>query len=123
MLPLDIGSLYMKLLDESKIRKHLTLGCISLMAISSHYNIGALNAESFCERIILAGNLIMNGGNSLINDKELEMLVILLINHEIVVLTRNIVPASEERISKVMFFTEEENSAFDDWELFLIIFI
>ena len=40
----------------------------------------ALNAESFCERGLSAGNLIMTQGNTLLSDEEVEMLIILRMN-------------------------------------------
>ena len=39
--------------------------------------IGALNAESFAERVISGSNLVMTNGNTLLGDKMLEMLVVL----------------------------------------------
>ena len=42
--------------------------------------IGALNAESFAERVISGSNLVMTNGNTLLGDKMLEMLVVLRMN-------------------------------------------
>ena len=42
--------------------------------------IGAVNAESFAERIIPCANLAMAYSNTLLNDKALEMLVVLRMN-------------------------------------------
>ena len=44
--------------------------------------IGALNAESFAERVISGSNLVMTNGNTLLGDKMLEMLVVLRMNRE-----------------------------------------
>ena len=50
------------------------------MASSSVGQIGALNAESFCERVISAANLVVDTGNTLLGDEEVEMLAILRVN-------------------------------------------
>lgn len=42
--------------------------------------IGALNAESFCERALSCANNVMTEGNTLLDDEELEMLVVLRMN-------------------------------------------
>ena len=44
--------------------------------------VGVLNAESFCERVISQANLVMTSGTSLLSDEEMEMLVILRMNRE-----------------------------------------
>ena len=45
-----------------------------------HAEIGALNAESFCERVLSAGNLVVHEGNTLLPKDEVEMLTVLCIN-------------------------------------------
>ena len=50
------------------------------MAACSAGQIGALNSESFCERVLSAGNLVVNEGNTLLNPEEVEMLAVLRIN-------------------------------------------
>ena len=47
------------------------------MAASSFGQIGALNAESFCERTLRCAGHVLTEGNTLLSDEELEMLVIL----------------------------------------------
>ena len=42
--------------------------------------IGALNAESFAERVISGSNLVMTNSNALLGEKMLEMLVVLRMN-------------------------------------------
>ena len=44
--------------------------------------IGALNAESFCERTLRTAGHVMSEGNTLLDDAELEMLTILRMNRE-----------------------------------------
>ena len=45
--------------------------------------IGALNAESFCERVLTScANDVLTEGNTLLSDEELEMLVVLRMNRE-----------------------------------------
>ena len=57
-------------------------GFIPLMASCSSGEIGALNAESFAERVISGSNLVMTNGNTLLGDKMLDMLVVLRMNRE-----------------------------------------
>ena len=52
------------------------------MASCSKGQIGALNAESFCERVLSQSNLVMTDGNTLLSDEEIEMVVILRVNRE-----------------------------------------
>ena len=47
------------------------------MASCSNGQIGALNAESFCERVISAANLVVSDGNTLLSDKHVTMLTVL----------------------------------------------
>ena len=54
-----------------------------LMASCSKGQIGALNAESFCERVLSQSNLVMTDGNTLLSDEEIEMVVILRVNREV----------------------------------------
>ena len=53
-------------------------GFLPLMASCSDGEIGALNAESFSERILSNAN----DGNTLLGDEELEMLVVLRMNRD-----------------------------------------
>lgn len=50
------------------------------MAGCSVGQLGALNAESFCERILSCANNLLTSNNTLLDDKELEMLVVLRMN-------------------------------------------
>ena len=52
------------------------------MAMPSQYIIGALNAESFCERVTPAGILAMIDGSTLLDDEELEKFMLLRINRD-----------------------------------------
>ena len=58
------------------------------MEMPSQCNIGALNVESFWERIVSAGNLVMTDGNTLLDDDELEKLMLLRINRNFMTFTR-----------------------------------
>lgn len=80
LLPLDMGVLMRKLCKEPTSFENF--GYIPLMAGCSPYQIGSLNAESFCERVISACNLVMTTGNTLLGNEELEMLVLLRINRQ-----------------------------------------
>ena len=69
---------------EAKLRLDggILFGHLPLMAGCSKGQIGALNAESFAERILSAANLVLTEGNTLLDDSMLEILVLLRINRE-----------------------------------------
>jgi len=77
---LDIGPLYEKIAREDPERKRF--GFLPLMASCSDGELGALNAESYAERIISCANLIVDDGNTLLGDDVLEKLVILRMNRD-----------------------------------------
>jgi len=52
------------------------------MASSSYGQIGALNAESFCERVLRCAGHVLTEGNTLLDDAELQMLVVLRMNRK-----------------------------------------
>ena len=85
---LDMGPLYLKIIAEDP--DGVKFGYIPLMASSSFGQIGALNAESFCERILRAAGHVMTEGNTLLNDEELEMLTVLRINKHFIMKYRKI---------------------------------
>ena len=74
--------------DMSLVLNHLAelekkkpkFGHLLKMVITSRGSIGALLAQSFCERINSAGNIVMTQGNTLLGDEELNMLVVLRMN-------------------------------------------
>jgi hypothetical protein len=59
-------------------------GYIPLMAGCSPFQLGALNSESFCERVFSEVNNTMTTGNTLLNDQELQMLTLLRINRDFI---------------------------------------
>ena len=69
LMCLDIGRLYKGL--EKERSKY---GFLPTRARGSAAAIGALPAESFCERCISAGNLVMNKGNTLLPDDDVDMM-------------------------------------------------
>ncbi len=81
MLDLDMGIIYRTLISGDQDRSNF--GWLPLMASCSVGQIGALLAESFCERAISQANLILTDRNTRLNDAELEMLVVLRMNREI----------------------------------------
>ena len=92
------------------------LGLIPLMASCSKGQIGALNAESFCERVLSQANLVMTDGNTLLSDEELEMIVILRMNREFMEFMREqpeVIAYMKERLLGQTFnqtvVTEEDN--------------
>ena len=80
LMDLDMGVLYKKIQKTDPERK--VYGFLPLMAANSYGQIGALNAESFCERVLSAANLIVTKGNTLLADEEVIMAVLLRINRE-----------------------------------------
>ena len=57
---------------------------VSLMASSLGGQIGALCAESFCERILSEANDMCHEGNTLLDREEINMLVVLRLNQEFI---------------------------------------
>eukprot|EP00173_Palmaria_palmata_P000738 Plantae.Rhodophyta-Palmaria_palmata.ctg13671.p1 GENE.Plantae.Rhodophyta-Palmaria_palmata.ctg13671~~Plantae.Rhodophyta-Palmaria_palmata.ctg13671.p1 ORF type:complete len:158 (-),score=34.70 Plantae.Rhodophyta-Palmaria_palmata.ctg13671:60-533(-) len=86
LMSLNIGKLY------KRMEKEQLFGFLPVMARSSRFNIGALGAESFCERVISAGNIVMTDGNTLLSSKELDMLVTLRMNREYMIWARDAFP-------------------------------
>jgi hypothetical protein len=80
LMSLDMGKFYKKVISEDPGR--VKYGFLPLLAGCGDAQIGALNAESFAERIISGANLVMNEGNTLLADKHLEMLVVLRMNRK-----------------------------------------
>jgi len=81
LIDIDLGRLYHKLItkvDPDRSR----FGFLPLMAGCCDGQIGALNAESFAERVISGANLVMTNGSTLLGDKRLEKLVVLRMNRE-----------------------------------------
>ena len=77
LIKLNIGPLYTSLQAGTK-----EFGYLPLMASCSEGQIGALCAESFCERVLSQCNLVLTEGNTLLSDEELEMVVILRMNRD-----------------------------------------
>ena len=67
-------------------------GWIPLLASCTYAQIGALNAESFCERVLSCANLVLTEGNTLLDDAEIEMLVILRMNRDFMEFMRTELP-------------------------------
>ena len=77
-----MGKLYLKLEASDLERK--VYGYLPRMASCSYAQLGALNAESFCERALSCANLVLTDGNTVLSDEELEMLVILRMNRKFI---------------------------------------
>ena len=80
LMPLDVGHLYREIAAKDIDRK--IYGYIPAMASCSYGQIGALNAESFCERVLSIANMVLTEGNTLLGDEELSMLVVLRMNRQ-----------------------------------------
>jgi hypothetical protein len=75
LMEIYINTLY-KGLDEGVIQ----YGYLPAMVSCSKGRIGALNAESFCERCLSCANMVVTDGNTLLQDDEVKMRVILRMN-------------------------------------------
>lgn len=75
LMKVDIGKV-MRTLEKEK-KKY---GLIPLLARGCTGQIGAVNSESFCERVLSQAALVLDEGNTLLADEEVEMLTVLRIN-------------------------------------------
>ena len=82
-MSLPIGDLYKKIISSDE--DNLLYGHIPRMAKSSPYQIGALNAESYCERVLRCAGHVLTEGNTLLSDSKVEKLVILRMNRDFMV--------------------------------------
>ena len=82
--PYDLMTLLYASLDKlyPELEEMKSLGYLPLMASCSRGQIGNLNAESYCERILSCANLVMTEGNTLLDSDELEMIVVLRMNKD-----------------------------------------
>ena len=93
----DVGMVYRKIIETDPLRR--SYGYIPLMALSSPAQIGALMAESFCERVISCGNLVVNDGNTLLSDGHVEKATVLRMNRKFMEFMR----ANYNAVSRQMF--------------------
>ena len=80
LMPLPVGKVYKKIVESDP--EHKVYGYLPQMAASSKGQIGALNAESFCERVLSCANLVVTDGNTLLKDQSVTKLTILRMNRE-----------------------------------------
>ncbi len=59
-------------------------GLIPFMARFTKYQIGAVNAESYCERVLSAGNHIMPTGRTLLSSSNLEKMTMIRMNADFI---------------------------------------
>jgi len=69
------------------------------MASASEGQIGALCAESFCERIFSEASDVCHDGNTLLDTEEINILVVLRMNREFMQHTRENYPKLSGQIS------------------------
>ncbi|KAI9344980.1 hypothetical protein BDR26DRAFT_932541 [Obelidium mucronatum] len=86
LMDIDIGLVYNNILELDPKREKY--GFLPLMATCSKGQIGALPAESYCERMLSCANSILTEGNTLLGEIELEMLVLLRMNRDFMVFMR-----------------------------------
>ena len=87
LMDVDIGAVYHGLMKSDPDRSKF--GFMPLLASCCTSEIGALNAESYAERIVSAANLTMNSGNTRFDDELCEMLVVLRMNREFIIFMRD----------------------------------
>ena len=75
LMNLNVGKIYQELELADMGRK--TYGYIPLMASCSTGQLGALSAESYCERVLSIANQVVVEGNTLLGDDEVEMITVL----------------------------------------------
>ena len=80
LMDLDMGVLYTHL-EKVDTGRHM-YGLIPKMACNSTGQLGALSAESYCERVLSCANNVVVAGNTLLSDEEVEMVVILRMNRQ-----------------------------------------
>jgi hypothetical protein len=80
LMNLDMGVLYTHI--ERMDTGRQLYGWIPSMACNSTGQLGALSAESYCERVLSCANNVVTCGNTLLSDEEVEMLVILRMNRD-----------------------------------------
>ena len=78
LMRLDIGKLYKEIARGDQGRR--VYGYVPLMASCSKGQLGALSAESYCERVLSVANQVVVEGNTLLGDDEVEMITILRMN-------------------------------------------
>ena len=83
LMQLPIGRVYKNMIAAGNAEDP-TYGFLPLMAGCSKAQIGALNAESYAERVLSAANLIVTDGNTLLHDDMIEKLVLLRINRDFI---------------------------------------
>ena len=101
LLHLDVGKLYKKISANDEGRR--MYGFIPDMASCSSAQIGALNAESFCERVLSCANLVIDEGNTLLGDDEIEKVVTLRMNRDFMELIRAEYPELVKQLTKQHF--------------------
>ena len=91
---LDVGPVYKKMESQPEF------GLLPIMARSSRASIAALPAESFCERVISAGNLVLTKENLRLDPTRTEKMTILRINRKFMAYMRRMFPKTSVRPKK-----------------------
>jgi hypothetical protein len=86
-------------------------GYLPQMATFSKGSVGCLLASSFCERINSCANQVVTEGNTLLSDKEMEMVVMLRMNESFITFMRKEYPhvAKEQFADFGTVLTKKEN--------------
>ena len=105
-----MGILYRKIEASDPLRR--VYGWLPRMAHASKLQIGALMAESFCERTLRAAGHIISEGNTLLSDAEVEKLTILRMNREYMEYMRaNYGHIVQQQFNKTVVDVEVDSSA------------
>ena len=97
---------------------HTKYGYLPKMATCCKGSIGSLLASSFCERINSCANQVLNTGNTLLGDDEMEKLVMLRMNKDFMDFMRHEYPrvADEQFNDFGTVLTVEDNSDVEEME-------
>ena len=109
-MDLDMGVFSRALIKSDPDRK--IYGHIPFMASCSYASIGALNAESFCERVLSAASLVVTDGNTLLSPEEVEMLSVLRINRRFMEICRSkFAKEAKQQFNKTIVEEDDEAAA------------
>jgi hypothetical protein len=114
LMKLDIGRIYRALQKEDPRRRKY--GFLPYMASCSIAQLGALNAESYAERVNSAAKLIMTDANTLLDDEEVGMLVLLRMNESFMRFMRENYHAQVTNLQQFGRTVVEDGSEEDDDE-------
>ena len=107
LMTIDVSVVISKMITDDVDRK--LYGYLPYMALGSAAGIGKLLASSFAERVNSQGNIVLDKGNTLLSDEEVEMLVVLRMNRQFMTWIRSNFPKLTRDDLKAAVVTAEMN--------------